>query len=74
MILPYMILSPCIFTMRIATSYSTTAREWVNPVDYKHPHASMAQFAGLLTLSCDANRTYHAFGNRLQHSVHQHPW
>ena len=44
-----------------SSGYCTTARDFVNPVDYKHPHASMAQFADLLALSYDANRTRHAY-------------
>src|ERR1044071_7007762 len=32
----------------------TTAREYANPVDYKHPYPSMAQFADLLALRYDA--------------------
>ncbi len=41
--------------------YRTTAREFANPVDYKHPYVSMAQFADLLALRYDANRTRHAY-------------
>ena len=42
-------------------NYRTTAPDDANPVDYKHPHPSMVQFADLLALSYDANRTRHAF-------------
>ena len=38
----------------------TTAREYANPVDYRHPYPSMARFADLLALHYDANRTRHA--------------
>jgi integrase len=44
-----------------SAQYRTTAREFVNPVDYKHLYPSMAQFADLLALSYDANRTRHAY-------------
>ena len=29
----------------------TAAREYVNPVDYRHPHDSLRRFAGLSALS-----------------------
>ena len=31
----------------------TSSREYVNPVDYRHPHESMARFAELLALRHD---------------------
>ena len=37
-------------------AFRTTAREYINPVDYKHPYDSMAQFADFLALRYDANR------------------
>jgi integrase/recombinase XerD len=39
----------------------TSGREFVNPVDYKHPYESMARFAQFLALRYDANRTRHAY-------------
>src|SRR5690242_1410181 len=49
----------------------TTARDYANPVDYKHPYPSMAQFADLLALHYDANRTRHAYYRQLR-LLHQH--
>jgi len=49
----------------------TTAREFVNPVDYQHPHDSMARFAKLLALRYDANRTRHAYYRHLR-LIHQY--
>lgn len=44
----------------------TSAREFVNPVDYQHPFASMARFAQALALRYDANRTRHAYYRQLR--------
>src|SRR5215207_4838618 len=44
----------------------TTAREYVNPVDYQHPFESMARFAQALALRYDANRTRHAYYRQLR--------
>ena len=44
----------------------TSAREYVNPVAYQHPHASMARFAELLALRYDAHRTRHAYYRQLR--------
>jgi integrase/recombinase XerD len=44
----------------------TTAREYVNPVDYRHPYPSMAKFADYLALHYDANRTRHAYYRQLR--------
>jgi site-specific recombinase XerD len=49
----------------------TTAREYVNPVDYHHPCESMARFAELLALRYDANRTRHAYYRQLR-LLHEH--
>jgi len=49
----------------------TTARDYANPVDYQHPYPSMAQFADLLALRYDANRTRHSY-YRQRRLVHQH--
>jgi site-specific recombinase XerD len=49
----------------------TTARDYANPVDYKHPYPSMAQFADLLALHYDANRTRHAYYRQLR-LIHEH--
>src|SRR5437660_1860826 len=43
------------------TAFRTTARDYENPVDYDHPDPSMSQFADLLALRYDANRTRHAY-------------
>jgi integrase/recombinase XerD len=49
----------------------TNSREYVNPVDYRHPYASMARFAEFLALHYDANRTRHAYYRQLR-LVHEH--
>lgn len=49
----------------------TTGREYLNPVDYQHPHESMARFAELLALRYDANRTRHAYYRQLR-LIHEH--
>lgn len=48
----------------------TTARDYANPVDYNHPYPSMAQFADLLALRYDANRTRHSYYRQLR-LIHQ---
>src|SRR5579864_7084381 len=54
-----------------AAGIRTTARDYANPVDYEHPYPSMAQFADLLALHYDANRTRHAYYRQLR-LIHQH--
>lgn len=49
----------------------TSARDYANPVDYKHPYPSMAQFADFLALHYDANRTRHAYYRQLR-LIHEH--
>jgi hypothetical protein len=49
----------------------TTARGYANPVDYKHPYPCLAQFADLLALRYDANRTRRAYYRQLRF-LHQH--
>jgi len=49
----------------------TSGREYLNPVEYRHPYASMAQFANLLALRYDANRTRHAYYRQLR-LIHEH--
>jgi len=49
----------------------TSGREYVNPVDYEHPHESMARFADLLALRYDANRTRHAYYRQVR-LIHDH--
>jgi integrase/recombinase XerD len=44
----------------------TSAREYVNPVDYRHPYESMTRFADFLALRYDANRTRHAYYRQLR--------
>jgi integrase/recombinase XerD len=45
----------------LPSAIRTTGREYANPVDYKHPYESMANFADFLGLRYDANRTRHAY-------------
>ena len=52
-------------------SIRTAARDYVNPVDYRHPHDSMRRFAELLALRYDANRTLHAYYRQLR-LIHEH--
>lgn len=49
----------------------TTGREYVNPVDYRHPYESMNRFADFLALRYDANRTRHAYYRQLR-LIHEH--
>lgn len=49
----------------------TSGREYVNPVEYHHPHDSMARFAQLLALRYDAHRTRHAYYRQLR-LIHAH--
>lgn len=49
----------------------TAGREYVNPLDYRHPCDSMARFAELLALRYDANRTRHAYYRQLR-LIHEH--
>ena len=49
----------------------TTGREYVNPVDYRHPFDSMARLAQTLALRYDANRTRHAYYRQLR-LLHEH--
>lgn len=49
----------------------TTGREYVNPVDYRHPYESMSRFADFLALRYDANRTRHAYYRQLR-LIHEH--
>lgn len=49
----------------------TTAREFVNPLDYQHPFDSMARLAQTLALRYDANRTRHAYYRQVR-LLHQH--
>ena len=44
----------------------TTPRDYVNPVDYRHPYESMDRFAKALALRYDANRTRHAYYRQLR--------
>ena len=46
-------------------------REAADPVDYKHPYLSMAQYAELLALRFDAKRTRHAY-YRAMRVLHEH--
>jgi len=51
--------------------FRTTAREFVNPVAYQHPYASMARFADLLALRFDCNRTCHSYYRQVR-LIHDH--
>jgi site-specific recombinase XerD len=44
----------------------TTGRDYANPVDYRHPHDSMARFAEALSLRYDSNRTRHAYYRQIR--------
>jgi site-specific recombinase XerD len=44
----------------------TSARDYANPVDYKHPYQSMARYADFLALHYDANRTRHAYYRQMR--------
>ena len=46
-------------------------REAADPVDYKHPYPSMAQYAELLALRFDAKRTRHAYYGAMR-VLHEH--
>jgi hypothetical protein len=52
-------------------AFRTTARDYENPVDYEHPYPSMSQFADLLALRYDANRTRHAYYRQVR-LIHQY--
>ena len=54
-----------------AAGIRTTAQEYVNPVDYRHPYESMSLFADFLALRYDANRTRHAYYRQLR-LIHEH--
>jgi len=47
-------------------SRASTGREQTNPLDYQHPYSSMADYARLLALSYDCNRTRHAYYRQLR--------
>lgn len=53
------------------TAVRTVGREYVNPVDYRHPYPSMGRFADLLALRYDANRTRHAYYRQVR-LIHEH--
>jgi hypothetical protein len=63
--------NPNLWTPKSLATIRTTARDYVNPVDYSHPYPSMAQFADHLALRYDANRTRHSYYRQLR-LVHQH--
>jgi integrase/recombinase XerD len=46
-------------------------RQYINPLDYDHPWPSMKQFAELLTLRYDCNRTRHCYYRDMR-LVHEH--
>jgi hypothetical protein len=46
-------------------------REAADPIDYKHPYPSMAQYAELLALRFDAKRTRQAY-YRAMRLLHEH--
>ena len=49
-----------------AARFRTTPRDFVNPVDYRHPYDSMGRFAKALALRYDANRTRPAYYRQLR--------
>jgi integrase/recombinase XerD len=63
--------NPNLWTPKSLATIRTTAREYVNPVDYQHPYPSLARFADHLALSYDANRTRHAYYRQLR-LIHQY--
>lgn len=63
--------NPHPWTPKAISLVRTTARDYANPVDYKHPYPSMARFADHLALSYDANRTRHSYYRQLR-LIHQH--
>jgi integrase/recombinase XerD len=63
--------NPNLWTPKSMATIRTTARDYTNPVDYKHPYPSMAQFADHLALGYDANRTRHSYYRQLR-LIHQH--
>jgi len=42
------------------------AREYINPIEYHHPYASMGQYAAFLALRYDANRTRCAYYRQIR--------
>ena len=60
-----------LWTPKSLATIRTTARDFVNPVDYQHPYPSMARFADHLALGYDANRTRHSYYRQLR-LIHQH--
>lgn len=54
-----------------AVTIRTTPRDFINPVDYKHPYECMERFAKALALRYDANRTRHSYYRQLR-LIHQH--
>jgi hypothetical protein len=59
------------WTAKSLASIRTTAREYANPVDYRHPYPSMARFAEHLALRYDANGTRHSYYRQVR-LIHQH--
>ncbi len=59
------------WTPQSLATIRTTARDFVNPVDYQHPYPSMARFAEHLALRYDANRTRHSYYRQMR-LIHQH--
>lgn len=49
----------------------TAARDYANPVDYRHPYESMKRLAESLALGYDCNRTRHAYYRQMR-LVHEH--
>lgn len=50
---------------------SGPGRPYANPLDYDHPFASMAEFAAILNLRHDSNRTRHSYYRDLR-LLHEH--
>ena len=54
-----------------SSTIRTTPRDFVNPVDYRHPYDSMGRFAKALALRYDANRTRHCYYRQVR-LIHEH--
>jgi hypothetical protein len=61
--------NPTPWTPKSIALVRTTARDYANPVDYKHPYPSMANFADRLALGYDANRTQKGSVNSIDKSA-----
>lgn len=58
-------------TPKLTLPRTGPGRPYANPLDYDHPYESMAEFAKLLNLRHDSNRTRHSYYRDMR-LVHQH--